>query len=83
MSAAVSAFQIERESSEKLLGRFASSNKQLLAELEQERDITHSLRTMVASLEAADAVAVDKLKSAWATQRDIMDRLIVLFQYYY
>eukprot|EP01036_Dinobryon_divergens_P030475 gene30476-39722_t len=60
VSAAVSAFQIERENNEKLLGRFASSNKQLLAELEQERDITHSLRTMVASLEAADAIAVDK-----------------------
>ena len=76
MSATISAFQIERENNEKLLGRFTSSNKQLLAELEQERDITHSLRNMVASLEAADAIAVDKLKSAWATQKDIMDRLL-------
>ena len=73
-SATVSAFLIERESNEKLLGRFSCSNKQLLAELEQERDITHSLRTMVASLQAADTIAVDKLKSAWAIQRDMTDR---------
>ena len=65
---------MEKESAAKLIERYTLSNRQLQAELEHEHDISYSLKTMIKTLEDADATAVEKLKSAWANQKDIIDR---------